>query len=360
MKITQLPRDSVAERAVASLGLEQDVIEIGSVEAVCALLRRVASFVCPASPRELADAVLDVLGPLLGDEAPSRDDINAQLDLLIASGDLLELREGEGRAARRLYLGPPSYVIRTPGRYLLLGVRPYGAPLVDSDLSGRIEYEGHTRTLQIEPEDAATRLAVVGMRELSLDQWLQRPVAATAAELLADVRVRLSAARPAGEIPGLTLIDPAESVRFYKGRWRGTKLSDDGDFIGRREQAYGADLWCVVRLQAGQPVTLLDLPVAPAANGRDEAWRLQAAIDAERGTPQLYRVQEAAVGTAVLVDFFSPLPTWAERRLELVGMPVSRARGALLTYRLPERAIDAVEEFLTEMLWMTRLRKDRP
>lgn len=357
MRITQLTPDSVAERAVASLGLDQDVIEIGSTEAMCAMLRRVASFVCPASPRELTDTVLAALSPVSGNETPSRDDINAQLDLLIAAGDLLELREDKSHAGRRLYLGPPCYVVRTPGDYLLLGVRPHGAPLVDSNLAASITYDGHMRTLHLEPDNAAARLGVLGMRELALGQWLQGPVEATPANLLADMRERLTAARPAGEIQGLNLIDSAKDVGFYKGRWRAAKPTDDGDFVARRPQAYGADLWCVVRLQQGQPMAVIDLPLMPAANGRDEAWRLQAAIDAEQGTPQLFRVREAG-GAGFLFDFFNPLPTWADRRLELVGIPVSCARGALLTYCIPGAAIASVEQFLTQMLWMISLRED--
>ncbi|ROP37218.1 uncharacterized protein DUF3893 [Saccharothrix texasensis] len=46
-----------------------------------------------------------------------------------------------------LYLAPPSFIERGPGHYLLLGIRPFGAPLIQDDLAGEIDYEGHTRLI---------------------------------------------------------------------------------------------------------------------------------------------------------------------------------------------------------------------
>lgn len=355
MKVSHLTSAEVAARAVGALGLDPEVVEFGSAEAICAALRRAASFLCPASPRQLADAVGEAIAPLSTGGSPAREEVMAQLELLVAAGDFLELSEASDRSTRRIYLGPPAFVCKAPGLYLLLGVRPYGAPLVDSTLSSQILHEGHTRTLELAPESASDRLAAAGLHELSLDQWLEHPAPAAPDDVFAEFRLRLSAAGPAGQVDGLKLLDPAAPVRFYRGRWRDPRADDDGDFVARRPQAYGADLWCAARLHAGQPAHLIDLPLDPTAVGRDEAWRLQAAIDATRGTPQQYRTHRASgCGDAVLVDLFGPVPTWAERRVELVGLPVSRSTGALLSYRVPAVAVGDVEAFLAGMLWMTR------
>ena len=50
-------------------------------------------------------------------------------------------QELQGRMVRLVYLGPPSYIERAPGTYMLLGVRPFGAWLVESDLVA----ESHSR-----------------------------------------------------------------------------------------------------------------------------------------------------------------------------------------------------------------------
>lgn len=343
-----------AALTVKTLGLNDEAVALFSDEGLCASLRRAASFLCPATPRQLTDAVLEALCPLSRTDAPTRDEIMETLDLLIASGDLLELRQEVGQSTRLLFLGPPTYVEREPGQYLLLGIRPFGDPLVDSELGQQIQYNRHIRTIEVEAETASARFATMGLQKISRDRWTARPSRRAAADLTDHLRRRLVAARHAGDVEGLLVLDPVTPVRYYRGRWRAPKSGDSGEFVARRPQAYGADLWCYVRLSNGAPERLIDLPIDnPAAPGRDEAWRLQAAIDATLGHPQRYRARTVSdAESARVVDLFSPLPGWAERHLELVSLPIQRSPGSLVSYRVTEGAIPDVIELLTDMLWM--------
>jgi hypothetical protein len=355
MRVSRLSREEVAEIAVNTLGLDNEAVDLQSTEALCASLRRAASFLCPASPRQLVDAVLDAVGPLDSMSSVTRDRLMELLDLLISTGDLLELRRIAEHLTRQLYLGPPSYVVIEPGRCLLLGVRPYAASLVGDTLGADVLYEEHTRTIQLNPEGAPGQLQAIGLHEITREQWLKHPRARTPAGFLQELRQRLTDAGPSGQVEGLILIDPGNSVRYYKGRWREPKASDQGDFVARRPQAYGADLWCFVRMEAGSPVALIDFPIAdPTAPGRDEAWLAQAAVDAYRGQPQILRIRTAngSQDNAIL-DLFAPVPSWAERYLEMVGQPVTRSAGSLFSYRVPASAIPALTEFLSAMLWMS-------
>lgn len=353
MIVSHLSSAEVAGRAARALGLDPQAVDILATEGLCAALRRAASFMCPATPRQLVDAVLDSLEPL---GAPvARESLNDLIDLLIASGDLLEVRESTDRTTRQLYLGPPSYVVKSPGRCLLIGIRPFGSPIVDGALGELVDHEGHIRSIEIAPADMAATLTALGIHEIRRDQWLRHPTAQDAAAVVRAHQDRLDAAPMAGTIDGLTILDTASPVRYYRGRWREAKPADSGDFVGRRAQAYGADLWCVVRLTAGAPTALIDLPLSDHEQpGRFEAWHLQAAFDAVAGHPQRYRVRPAIgnLGEQML-DVFSPLPGWAERYLELAGMAMDRSPGALISYRLPADAVAEVEEFLAAMLWMT-------
>lgn len=353
MKVTQLASEEVAARTAVALGLPNPN-DLFTDEGVCASLRRAASFLCPATPRQLVDAVRDALTPLAPQGVPSRDDLMDRLGLLVAAGDLLELREESQRQTRRLFLGPPSYVSKSHGQFLLLGVRPFGAPLVAGPLAEDIAYEGYLRTLTLAAADAPVLLAAAGLRQITRESWLKSPRAQAAEELLTEYRRRLAVARPAGQIEGLSVIDPAARVDFYRGRWRPRRASDDGDFIGRRPQAYGADLWCFVRIEDGQPKSLLDLPIADrSVAGRFEAWRIQAALDAERRHPQVARVRSVGGDeTTRTIDLFGPLPSWAERFLTLIGLPGDPQGGALMSYRLPREAVPEVSSFLTNMLWV--------
>jgi hypothetical protein len=244
-------------------------------------------------------------------------------------------------------------VVKEPGRYLLLGVRPFGAAMVGETLASDVQYEGHTRTIELAPDAAGARFAALALHEITREQWTMHPAAVSVAEFLDGYRQRLDSAGPSGQVDGLTLIDPSSAVRYYRGRWRPPRPSDSGDFVARRPQAYGADLWCFVRVAAGVPQRLVDLPVTGATTpGRDEAWRVQAALDAERGEPQVFRTRAAIGGSADIVDLFSPVPSWAERYLELVGLSVPRLKGSLFSYRVQTAATPDLAAFLAGMLWM--------
>ena len=354
MKLTKLTGGSASALAVATLGLDADAVGLTSTEALAASLRRAASFLCPTSPSRLVDAVLGALKPIHGHEL-KRPDVVDLLDQLVASGDLLELRSGSGVSTRLLYLAPPSYIERVPGTYLLTGVRPFGAPLIGGELAETIEYEGHTRILTLEPTQADAELRSWGLQPVKKDRWFSSPSVAVPADFIEKHKARLAVAPEAGQISGLVILDPTSRVRYYQGRWRASGPADTGDFVARRPQAYGADLWCLVRLQDGEPQQLLEFPMNdPAVPGRDEAWRYQAAVDALRGMPQQFRIRQGgSPSDDMTIDFFSPLPGFAERYMQFAGLALGKTPGALFSFRLPAAAVGGVTTFLTDMLWMT-------
>lgn len=355
--VSALGPAEVCERLSWRLGLDATVHDAFTREATAEALRRAASLLCPASPGEIVDAVKAVLVPLAGMDGVDRANLMAQLELLIANGDLLELRqsgESGGRRTRLIYLGPPSFVTKVPGQYLVLGVRPEGRPLLDEELSRSLEREGHRRFATLDAETGPALLKAAGLQELRLDRWLRHPRPLAAADHVAALRLRVSTALQAGAVEGLEILDPAKPVHFYLGRWRSLEATDSGDFVGRRPQGYGAAAWCFVRVADGRPTRLVDLPVEDAAaHARDEAWRLQAAIDAAQGTPQRYRLRQVpGHDRTCILDLFGPVPSWATRQLDMVGTPVEKSRGALFSYRVVEAAILTATKLLTDMLWM--------
>lgn len=343
----------VSASAIYSLGLGQADVDLFSSEALAASLRRAASFLCPAAPGHIVRAVAEVLDGLPGYSDDTRDQLSSLVDALVGYGDLLEL-EGDGAGgARRLYLGAPAFVMRRSGACLLVGIRPDGANLTADDLAALIEYEGHARFVPSCGE-LGEMLAASGLTELSADQWLRVPRRTAASELVGEYGRRLQAAGDSGDIENPRILDPATPVTFYRGRWRSPGKTDAGDFIARRPQAYGADLWCYARLAGGRITRLVDFPPRGSLlPGADEAWRLQSAIDAAAGHSQQVRVRDSAAPGRVIMDFFSPIPSWAQRRLDIIGTPLLRGPAALFSYSLP--AAETAEElgFLASMLWIT-------
>ena len=107
-------------------------------------------------------------------------------------------------------------------------------------------------------------------REQQGDREAEAPLSGRDPDGALPGEVLLDAAPASFEIPGLSLIDPTSSVRYYRGRWVQPQ-AQTGRFVGRRSQAYGADLWCYIEMDEGQPRRFLDLPLRGSrARGCDE------------------------------------------------------------------------------------------
>ena len=345
---------------IAELGLDQKALDLTSAEAIAGALRRAAGFLCPCSPKTLVRAVARPLDGLVPNIDSLTDDIEETLEALVAHGDLLEHRdvaaEQGGQPGTFLYVAPPSFVRRESGALLILGIAPDHLSFLPEELSEQIEYVNHVRRLPVAAaEDVSTKLSELGIIRLSFETWLRAPVEETATQHLTRLGVLLERATPSLDIPGLNLINPATSVRYYRDRWFQPR-NQSGRFVGRRSQAYGADLWCYVEIEEGRPRKFLDLPLRESsARGCDEAWHLQAAIDAERGAPQRFKVRQGSIGlNKKVLDFFSPVPMWARRRWDAIGEPVV-SFGCLFSYSFPESELEEELQFVRNRLWFAEL-----
>ena len=354
MDVARLTSAEVSDRALTSLGLDDAGVDLFSTEALAASLRRSASFLCPATPGAIVRSVVEVLEGLPGYSKDTKVNLELLVEALVGYGDLLELPlSGTESGGLRLFLGAPGFVRRASGSRLLIGIRPDGAPLVGDALTEVIDYEGHARF--VGPSEGLDELLESSeLSERTVAQWLRTPRSTAPRELIDEYDTRLGAAGPSGDIEGAQLLDPSSRISYYRGRWRAPKPADNGTFVARRPQAYGADLWCFARVEGGAISQLVDLPLlgslVPAA---DEAWRLQAAIDAAAGHPQMARIRAGTNPDTKVLDLFAPLPSWAQRRLDVAATPIGRGKGALFCYSVPTAEVDEEVQFLADMLWMT-------
>ena len=353
----RLTAAEVHSSKVGELGLDQTVFDLISVEAVAASLRRSASYLCPCAATTLVRAVADPLRGLVEETEDTRGIVRETLEAMIAHGDLIEHRDIEDSAPGApvlLYAAPPSFVVRESGAAILLGVFN---PALES-VSACIEYIGHLRRLNPDPdEDLSLELQQLGFTEISHQQWLRAPHGETPAQHLAHFDRLLDVAQSSGDVPDLLLLDWERPVRYYPGRWTSVG-SHSGRFVARRSQAYGGDLWCYIEMSDGRPKRLVDLPLADSRwRGCDEAWRLQMAIDAIRGSSQLFKI-DSGPGKPCVMQFYSPIPMWARRRLDSVGHPIS-IPGCLFAYGLAEAELAEEVRFASDVLWLEEL-KDSP
>ncbi len=343
LKVLTLPESLTT--TVASLRLTDSS---DRVSLVAASLRRAASFLCPSTPSALSAAVKDTLQELVPVDS---DLLQETLDALVAAGDLVEsLEDHNGQRRRVIFLGQPRYVQRRSGGLILFGTRPDGAPLVGEALQDQLVTSGHLRRIA-EPDDKDySLLDTYGVREVSDSQWMGRPEPAAPISLINSYRHKLGQQDPSGTIENLCVLDPDSSPSFYRRRWRQASTSDDGVFVARRSQGYGADLWCFVEIRGGNHRKFLDLPLNRGARGCDEAWQLQAAIDFENGTPQELLVSKTGRGQ-LQFGLPSPPPKWLQRRWDLLGQPV-RTQRSLFGYEFSSSDAGEEKQFVCDHLWM--------
>ena len=153
----------------------------------------------------------------------------------------------------------------------------------------------------------------------------------------------------------LQILDSHEKPTYYKGRWKNPK-TQTGIFVARRPREFGlAAIWSLVEVEDGKLIRMKDLPIVSKRwSGRDDAWHIQLAIDCELGKPQQYRLTDSNYG--VKIEFFSPLPIWAERRLIAFGKKYDKKlKGSLFAYDIPSEEMKEEITFLHEQLWLKQM-----
>lgn len=361
MVMRWLTAEQVHAQKVTELGLDPTSLNLATQEGIAGALRRSAGYLCPCSPSSLVRAVVRPLRGLV----PNLDEVTemteATLEAMIAHGDILEQSEVSSDAMSNrvlLYTAPMSFIARQSGLVILLGVAPDHLSPLPMEIERRIQYQGYIRKLSPSPqEDLQSELRHLGLLELTFETWLKCPVHTSADQAIAAVDCTLDSVGPSREIPGLLLLDSARPVRYYRGRWTEPK-SLTGRYVARRRQAYGADLWSYAQVVSGQPERIIDLPRRGSRwRGCDEAWHLQMAIDAQRGSPQNFRVS-SSIGDTAVFEFFSPVPAWARRRWDAIGEPAS-SKGCLFAYRIAKTEIDEERQFARKALWLEEI-PERP
>jgi hypothetical protein len=360
MVITEISAEEVMKSSREALGLP--LVSGGAIDdtLLAASLRRAAGILCPCSPSTLVAAVLESLQYLFdGNDDDMEERIAATAEGLIIGGDLLELNQvtidDPDVEGTWVFSAPPGFIVRPGGNIFLVGIAPDEITPLPASLNTRVTSEGFARVLIPQPtENLPSILRDLGLFEISKSAWLKAPKLESATELHNSMLRRLEEQSPSGSVADISILDPTRAADYYTGRWR-TPSSQSGNYIARRPQAYGAHLWGFAKLVDGIVVKFLDFPLPRTRwRGCDVAWHLQMAIDQHRGTPQSYL--RRPVSTGACLDFFSPLPLWAQRRLAVLGRPAPREK-CLISYWIPERELASEETFLREHLWLANREK---
>jgi len=354
MVIAEVSAHVVVQVSRATLGLPVHSDSVIDNAMLAASLRRVAGILCPCSRATLVTAVLESLRYLIEDNDAMEERLAATVEAIIIGGDLLELNrvtiDDPAVKGSWVFAAPPRFVVRPSGSVFLIGIVPDDTTPLPASLSARIAHEGFARVLIPQPsEDLPSVLRDLGLLELAESIWLKAPKQESPIDLRDGMLRRLTDQLPSGDVTDISILDPARNVDYYVGRWINPK-KESGNYVARRPQAYGAPLWGFASLTNGVVTRFLDFPLKGTRwRGCDVAWHLQMAIDHCRGTPQLYRHRPTPGGACL--DFFSPLPLWAQRRLDMLGRPAPREK-CLSSYWIPQCELASQEAFLQKRLWL--------
>lgn len=313
-------------------------------------LRRAAHILAPVARSDLVQFVAEPL-QVLGDQ---REAVDGALEEMIIYGDILAMRrqplDDWGTPTEVLRPAPPTFVRRSNGEFIILGVAGDHATALSAELETLVVDDGMVRRLSVGGGDLSAHLRLLGLAQLSEQAWLRTPQAESATAHCTHWRTKLDAAPLLDHAVGdLEILDGARDPRFYRGRWTAA-AGLNGMFVARRPQLYGAPLWSLAHLEEGLARRLIDLYAHDDRQRPcDLAWRLQAALDAERTAPQRVRIRRT--GAAASLDLFSPLPAFAERRLALVA---TKAVGVqcLYSFTLPTTRLADEIGALRSLLWM--------
>lgn len=353
MNVRVLTRAETGACAARALGLvSADVL---SAEFIAQSVRRALFILAPCRRFELAQAVTKALKPIAGQDPAEA--VDAMIEELTALGDTL-LMNADGAAGTTgavLRPAPPTFVQRGDGACVVLGVAgdDISPPLEDGM---NIVAAGAARFVRAGASDPniAARLRALGLNELHESDWLHQPAAEEASAYLARWSARLGPHSGASE--DLEVLDGAAPQRFYKGRWTPLAKKHSGLYVARRPKRFGNDLWSLIDVTTGAPRQLADIePELPRARSCDEAWRIQAALDATRGRSAPVECIKDADTTTIAM--FAPPPLWLARRFALVGKPV-KVQGALAAFEFPASAAGNEVGALKRLMWCDVLEKN--
>ena len=353
--IQELDSQVLLSQTRKSLGLNS----VGTIDEILIAnsLRRIAGFLCPCPQKLILSTFVKSFKYLVENEEDLWSKTEEVLDRLIVGGDLHQFDEVHSNELNAkntwVFAGVPSFLIRANGLIFLFGiVADELSPL--GSLSERITYQGSKRLLSQKPNENLTQLLEdLGLTKITEHAWLKLPKKVSPNDLLSDMLTQLSRTQISGDIPGLIILDTSKEPSYYRGRWKESKDST-GYFVARRPSLYNQTIWCYVELSNGKLIRYLDIPLkinGMTQRGCDGAWHLQMAIDHNCGIPQKYKIRSSQDGE--LIDFYSPIPLWAERRLIAIGTP-SKPSGCLFSYLISKADLLLEELFLKEYLWLER------
>jgi len=352
--VKEINREQVIQLMRDTLELPPSNNEVIDDTLLASSIRRASSFLCPCSQATIVSHLVQSLRNLVDSSELLESRIEDAINRLIVGGDLLELSDVSTSDVNAkgtwVFPGTPSFILRPNGNVFICGVVG-DENLAIPSFSSRIIYRGFKRIVRPESEEKIDEvLKGLGLVSISEKAWLKLPKKVAAEKYLSEMISRFPD-DIIEKIEEVDIINYSHPWNYYRKRWSKPK-DETGLFVGRRPYLFGAPTWCFVELVCGEVKRLIDVPLSINGiqqRGCDTAWHLLTALDHHNKNHHFYRVRES--GEEKILDFFSPIPLWAERRLMAIGDSTTPLN-SLFSYIIPKEEFLTEESFLKEYLWM--------
>ncbi len=351
MAFRQLSHEDVSQSVHRYLCLPQDVRLTGE-EGLASLLRAIVELRAPIDRAGILSLAVEISAPLFKENGHFQKYADVLVDTLIEYGDVLlpdEFATGDNEARSALiYPAPPGFLVRKGGMVFIRGIFTDDFRWVWEKIASRVRYKGHVRFLSPEVgEDLPKYLKDCGLQSVPTETFLSRPPEEARESFLAQIDKTLNDSAGSGSVADFTWLAGSPASRNWNERWTDIAPSN-GVYVVRRSRRFGSALWGIARMSSGRLTHLLNLPTKSGVRACDEAWRVQAALDAARGSPPLIYVKHEDGRTTVSTN--RPFPAWVTRRWDLFGSKINRP-GFLMSYSFSPK--DAGEEvaFVSQFMW---------
>ena len=206
---------------MSRLELGPAALDLTSQEAIAAILRRIAAFACPCSPRNLLASTVQLLQPI-SDSESVRDLVARNSGCGHGSRrNLVESSDISGESSGRLiYLIPPSFR-RDITEFTVASWWWIGRSVSPARMSvPSMETMNDFRKLPMDDRLATLELLFqAGFFRIDADVWLKAPPMVSPDSQVAKYNALLERSGPPGALEGVSILDHQRPVNYYRGRW---------------------------------------------------------------------------------------------------------------------------------------------
>jgi hypothetical protein len=316
-----------------------------------------STLLCPIPKLNLSNQLNWSLGALF-----SKEEINEALEKHLSHQNLIL---NPSNSSKEIFTCPLRYII--PGsdknKYILVGVGSKNQGLGNFELQDKLKFKNHIRYWNASDfknsNELEKLLKDLYIQPVSVESWIgtddyiEKIYKDGARKLIEtiDKKLKLEGNESEG-FYNQEYLDSNTNQKYYKGRWKEIKNSNNSACIIRFENNY-APVYRYAKIESRKKIKSIDLKYLFYGNKLKDEWSvalmIQQAIDINNHKPQIFK-KEKIDESYIEIKFYHPIPLWLERYMDAYGEVIKREEGQhhLFSYKTNANMLVSIEEYLKE------------